>query len=49
VPRSFRAVGSWYADFSQVTDDDVTALLGDPSNRRAVASTRQDAPPSPGT
>ena len=26
-PRSFRAVGSWYDDFSQLSDDEVVALL----------------------
>ena len=27
TPRHLRAVGQWYADFGQVTDDEVTALL----------------------
>jgi predicted phosphoribosyltransferase len=27
MPRSFHAVGQWYDDFSQVTDDDIRALL----------------------
>lgn len=27
TPRSFTAVGAWYEDFSQTTDDEVTALL----------------------
>ena len=27
VPRSFRAVGEWYDDFTQTTDDDIRALL----------------------
>lgn len=26
-PQDFQAVGSWYLDFSQVTDDEVTAIL----------------------
>lgn len=26
-PRHFRAVGEWYADFSQLTDDEVEAIL----------------------
>ncbi|MGX7826115.1 phosphoribosyltransferase [Actinokineospora sp. 24-640] len=28
APRRFSAVGQWYADFSQVTDDEVRAALG---------------------
>ena len=28
MPASFRAVGQWYDDFSQTTDDDIRALLG---------------------
>ena len=28
VPRPFRSVGTHYDDFSQVTDDEVRALLG---------------------
>lgn len=27
MPRPFRGVGAWYADFRQVTDDEVTELL----------------------
>ena len=27
IPASFSAVGVWYADFTQTTDDEVTALL----------------------
>ena len=27
VPRSFHAVGQWYDDFTQTTDDDIRALL----------------------
>jgi len=27
TPEPFQAVGSWYADFSQITDDDVRELL----------------------
>jgi predicted phosphoribosyltransferase len=26
-PRRFMAVGAWYADFSQTTDDEVVQLL----------------------
>jgi putative phosphoribosyl transferase len=29
TPASFSAVGSWYRDFSQVTDDEVRALLAE--------------------
>jgi putative phosphoribosyl transferase len=28
VPKAFRAVGAWYADFEQVDDDDVRRVLG---------------------
>ena len=28
APPSFRAVGAWYRDFTQTTDDEVRALLG---------------------
>ncbi len=28
MPTAFRAVGEWYDDFSQTTDDDIRALLG---------------------
>jgi predicted phosphoribosyltransferase len=27
MPRSFRAVGQWYEDFTQTTDDEIRALL----------------------
>ena len=33
TPSSFHAVGLWYEDFSQVTDDEVTALLNRARNR----------------
>ncbi|QBI54674.1 phosphoribosyltransferase [Streptomonospora litoralis] len=29
VPDNFRAVGEWYRDFEQLSDDQVTALIGD--------------------
>lgn len=29
TPAEFRAVGNWYADFNQVTDDEVVRLLAD--------------------
>ena len=28
MPAAFRAVGQWYDDFSQTTDDEIRALLG---------------------
>jgi putative phosphoribosyl transferase len=34
TPAWFSAVGQWYDNFGQTTDDEVRALLGD--NRRAV-------------
>jgi predicted phosphoribosyltransferase len=30
TPKRFRAVGHWYADFRQLTDDDVTRMLARP-------------------
>jgi len=32
VPSQFEAVGQWYEDFSQTTDDEVTSLLARSSN-----------------
>lgn len=32
-PARFDAVGSWYDDFTQTTDDEVLALLADPTTR----------------
>jgi putative phosphoribosyl transferase len=32
VPDQFEAVGEWYEDFSQTSDDEVTSLLGKSSN-----------------
>jgi putative phosphoribosyl transferase len=34
VPESFRAVGEWYRDFSQTTDDEVVAALERPPEDR---------------
>lgn len=28
APEDFRAVGQWYADFGQTTDEEVVSLLG---------------------
>jgi putative phosphoribosyl transferase len=33
TPRDFHAVGPWYADFTQVTDAEVRALLAEPPLR----------------
>ena len=30
IPAGFRAVGEWYEDFSETTDDDIRALLARP-------------------
>ncbi|MGB8649712.1 MAG: phosphoribosyltransferase family protein [Mycobacteriales bacterium] len=35
TPERFSAVGEWYADFSQTTDDEVTRLLQETPGRRA--------------
>jgi predicted phosphoribosyltransferase len=32
VPTRFEAVGEWYEDFNQTTDDEVTSLLRKSSN-----------------
>jgi putative phosphoribosyl transferase len=32
VPTQFEAVGEWYEDFNQTTDDEVTSLLRKSSN-----------------
>ena len=31
MPEPFQAVGLWYDDFEQLTDEDVTRVLGDPA------------------
>jgi putative phosphoribosyl transferase len=36
MPRDFRAVGAWYEDFAQTTDEEVRELLG-----RHFAATHQ--------
>lgn len=36
MPRPFRGVGLWYADFSQTTDEDVVELLAASSLREAA-------------
>lgn len=36
VPRSFSAVGEWYADFSETSDEEVRALLREPAPQVAT-------------
>ncbi|KUP97477.1 phosphoribosyltransferase [Thermobifida cellulosilytica] len=43
VPDGFSAIGEWYTDFTQTTDDEVTALLA-----RAAARPRTEHTPSHG-
>ncbi|GAA4954259.1 phosphoribosyltransferase family protein [Streptomonospora halophila] len=38
VPDNFRAVGEWYRDFGQLTDEEVTALISDPRDARSAPS-----------
>jgi predicted phosphoribosyltransferase len=38
TPEPFSAVGLWYADFSETTDDEVRALLAEPTCARAERS-----------
>jgi putative phosphoribosyl transferase len=38
-PAEFQAVGQWYRDFGQTTDEQVVALLDQATTRRTVAST----------
>ncbi len=40
TPAGFFAIGEWYADFSQLTDEEVTALLD-----KAAASAAETGPP----
>jgi predicted phosphoribosyltransferase len=37
VPENFYAVGQWYEDFSQTTDDEVRALLAQAARRQPVS------------
>ena len=41
--RRFRSVGEWYADFGQLTDADVLALLARSKRRREPRSRDQAA------
>ena len=38
VPENFYAVGQWYEDFSQTSDDEVRALLAEAARRRPVSA-----------
>lgn len=40
-PENFGAVGAWYADFGQVTDEEVSALLEHHAHERRVAAVRR--------
>jgi predicted phosphoribosyltransferase len=39
-PEPFRAVGLWYADFSQTTDAEVRQLLALPVSSASIPATR---------
>jgi putative phosphoribosyl transferase len=41
TPESFSAVGQWYVDISQTTDEDVRMLLREHAARRDVAGRRR--------
>ena len=43
TPAYFAAVGQWYADFSQTTDEEVRALLQAAWNRKSTARGEQDS------
>jgi len=43
TPEPFSAVGQWYADFTQTTDDEVRALLREHAERLAVPGRRPSA------
>lgn len=44
VPRSFGGVGRWYRDFTQVTDDEVLAILGEAAAPAGPPVGRADEP-----
>ncbi len=44
TPRRFRSVGEWYADFGQLTDDDVLMLLS--SSRETAPVPPEDSAPA---
>ena len=43
TPEPFRAVGLWYEDFSQTTDDEVRQLLAAHQADRAATATTRNA------
>jgi putative phosphoribosyl transferase len=43
TPEPFVAVGSWYEDFSQTTDEEVRALLADAAARRPLQHAHGDS------
>jgi putative phosphoribosyl transferase len=47
TPRQFRAVGLWYADFSQTTDDEVRDLLGRATERHHARAGRTPSSQEP--
>jgi putative phosphoribosyl transferase len=47
-PEPFQAVGLWYEDFSQTSDDEVTSLLAAQAARSAAAAPKEHAPPCGG-
>ena len=47
TPRWFSAVGQFYTDFRQTSDDEVTTLLQQAAARRVPASHAADDPPAP--
>jgi len=47
TPEPFRAVGLWYEDFSQTTDEEVYDLLRESGDRGAGAARESDLDPNP--
>lgn len=41
-PRSFQAVGRWYEDLTQTTDEEIRALLDRHPAQRAVPARKED-------
>ncbi|MGZ8634395.1 MAG: hypothetical protein ACXWZZ_11165, partial [Solirubrobacteraceae bacterium] len=41
IPQQLYSVGSWYEDFSEVSDDEVTTLLEAAARRRAWSADRR--------
>jgi predicted phosphoribosyltransferase len=44
TPRRFRSVGEWYADFGQLTDADVLAMLSSSGETAAAGGTTPEPP-----